>query len=141
MIPKYSTLRLFWFNQSTVVANMMKFNSQNSSESLYNSLNFAQCGPPYDPADMCAARIMTRLIGVRPAVDLSWKALPYKFQLHRMQIFVLNGDFVFNGDLQISDVATARLSTIYDDLPYIPHLKGVHAVPVLFVKTTAKDVV
>ena len=34
----------------------MKFNGQNSSEILYNSLNFAPCGPPNDPSDRCAAR-------------------------------------------------------------------------------------
>ena len=34
---------------------MMKFNSQNSSEDLYNSLNFAPCGPPNDLADRRAA--------------------------------------------------------------------------------------
>ena len=35
---------------------MMKFNSQNSSGNLYNSLNFAPCGPPFDLIDRCAAR-------------------------------------------------------------------------------------
>ena len=35
---------------------MIKFNSQNSSENLYISLNFAPCGPSYDLADRCAAR-------------------------------------------------------------------------------------
>ena len=39
-----------------MVANVIKFNSQNSSENLCNSLNFAPYGPPYDPADRCAAR-------------------------------------------------------------------------------------
>ena len=35
---------------------MTKFNSQNSSENLYNTRNFAPCGPPYDPSDRCVAR-------------------------------------------------------------------------------------
>ena len=48
-------------------ADMMKFISQNSSENLRNSPNVFH-----------VARLMTRLIGVRPAVDLSWKALVYK---------------------------------------------------------------
>lgn len=60
MIPKYSTLRYF----SSII--MIKFNSQNSSENLYNSLNFAPCGPPYDPSDRCAAR---------GGFAVSWKAL------------------------------------------------------------------
>ena len=38
------------------VAYTMKFNSRKSSEKLYNSLNFAPCDPPYDPADRCTAR-------------------------------------------------------------------------------------
>ena len=58
---------VFWFNESTVVVNnMMEFSGKNSSENLYNSLILSH-----------AARLMTRLIGVWPAVDLSWKALVY----------------------------------------------------------------
>ena len=56
---------IFWFYLSTVVVKLMKFNSQNSSENLYNALILLH-----------AARLMTWLIGVRPAVDSSWKALP-----------------------------------------------------------------
>ena len=52
MKPKY-TILWSWFNYSTVVANM-KFNGQNS-ENLWTPLIFAPCGPPYDPADSCAA--------------------------------------------------------------------------------------
>ena len=35
---------------------MMNFNSQNSSEDLYNSLNFAARDPLNDLADRCATR-------------------------------------------------------------------------------------
>ena len=35
---------------------MMNFKSQNSSEDLFNSLNFAACDPLNDLADTCAAR-------------------------------------------------------------------------------------
>ena len=34
----------------------MKVNSQYSSEDLFNSLNFAPCGPSNDLADRCVAR-------------------------------------------------------------------------------------
>ena len=35
---------------------MMKVNGQYSSEYVFNSLNFAPCGPSNDLADRCAAR-------------------------------------------------------------------------------------
>ena len=46
----------------------MKFNNQNSSENLYNSINFAPCGPPYDPSDRCVARSGFELES--PGIDL-----------------------------------------------------------------------
>ena len=55
---------VFWFNLSTVAVNMMEFGDKNSSENLYCSLNLLH-----------AARLLTQMIGVRPALDLSWKAL------------------------------------------------------------------
>ena len=55
---------IFWFYLSPAVVDLMKYNSQNSSENLYKALVLFH-----------AARLMTRLISVRPAVDLTWKAL------------------------------------------------------------------
>ena len=55
---------IFWFNLSTAAVNMMEFSGKNSSQNLYCSLNLLH-----------AACLMTQLIGVRPAADLSWKAL------------------------------------------------------------------
>ena len=55
MKPKYS-ITMFWFNLSTAVAFIMKFSSQISIESLYDSHTFAPCIPPYDPTDSVAHR-------------------------------------------------------------------------------------
>ena len=49
---------------TTAVAHMMKFDSKNSSKTLNSSLILLH-----------AARLVTRLMSVRPAVDLNWKAL------------------------------------------------------------------
>ena len=56
---------IFWFYLSTAVVNLMNLNSQNSTESLSNALILFH-----------VARLMTWLIGVQPAVNLSWKARP-----------------------------------------------------------------
>ena len=57
---------IFRFYLSTAVVDLMKLNSQNSLGNLYNA-----------PILLHAARLMTRLISVGPAVDLNWKALLY----------------------------------------------------------------
>ena len=49
-------ITIIWFNYCTVVANMMKFDSQNCKKVYKTPLIFAPCDPPYDPADRCAAR-------------------------------------------------------------------------------------
>ena len=61
MKPEYTVI--FWFNQPSVVAHMMKSNSQNPSEIYETLLIFIPCDPHYDPADRRVAR------------GLSWKAL------------------------------------------------------------------
>ena len=55
----------------------MEFNSQNSSENLYNALILLH-----------AARLMARLIGVRPAVEISWKTLLYSICNEDVSIFL-----------------------------------------------------
>ena len=52
-----------------VVANMMKFNGRIPQKSYITPLILLR-----------VARLTTRLIGVRPAVDLSWKAVVYRRQ-------------------------------------------------------------
>ena len=68
---------IFWLYLPTDVVNLMKFSSQNSSENVYNALILLH-----------AARLMTRLISVRPAVELSWKTLLYSIYNEDVNIFL-----------------------------------------------------
>ena len=65
MKPEYTIITIYWFNYITVVPNMNKFDSQNSVPKIYKTPLIL----------LHVARLMSRLAGVRPAVDLSWEAL------------------------------------------------------------------